>query len=143
MEARVEAGDLRHAGKPLGDRVDRGQVVRLMQRRQRHELPQAPPAPAVVTMVGPVYRAPPWTTRWPTPSTRAPPYAARSQSASESSAVRPSRTGLVQPLVGDDAAGAVLGGESRRRADALDLTARFEAPGVGLRSLVDAELEAR
>ena len=40
MEARVEAGDLRHAGKPLGHRVNRRQVVRLMERGERDQLPQ-------------------------------------------------------------------------------------------------------
>ena len=40
MEAGVEAGDLRHVGQPLGDRVDGGQVVRLMERRQRRQLAQ-------------------------------------------------------------------------------------------------------
>ena len=40
MEARVEAGDLRHAGKSLGHRVYRRQVVRLMERGKRDQLPQ-------------------------------------------------------------------------------------------------------
>ena len=40
MEARVEAGDLRHAGKPLEHRFYRRQVVRLMERGQRDQLPQ-------------------------------------------------------------------------------------------------------
>ena len=47
MKAGVEAGDLRHAGQPLGDRLDRREVVRLMQRRQRHRARAArrgPPA---------------------------------------------------------------------------------------------------
>ena len=40
MEARVEAGDLRHAGQPLGDRLDGREVVRLVERRERDEPPQ-------------------------------------------------------------------------------------------------------
>ena len=38
MEARVETGDLRHAGKPFRDRVNRRQVVRLMERRKRYQV---------------------------------------------------------------------------------------------------------
>ena len=40
MEAGVEAGDLRHAGQPLRDRFDGRQIVRLMERRQRHQRPK-------------------------------------------------------------------------------------------------------
>ena len=40
MKAGVEAGDLRHVGQPLGDRFDRREVVRLMQRRQRNQRSQ-------------------------------------------------------------------------------------------------------
>ena len=43
MEARVEAGDLRHAGKPLGHRFNRRQVVRLMERGERDQLLADPP----------------------------------------------------------------------------------------------------
>ena len=43
MEARVEAGDLRHAGQALEHRFDRRQVVRLMERSQRDELLEALP----------------------------------------------------------------------------------------------------
>ena len=72
MKARVEAGDLRHAGQPLGDRVDRREIVRLVERSERYQLAQFVET-CGVTIVGPAKRAPPWTTRWPTPSTRAPP----------------------------------------------------------------------
>ena len=37
MEARVEAGDLRHTGETLPDRVDRREIVGLVQWRQRDE----------------------------------------------------------------------------------------------------------
>ena len=40
VEARVEAGHLRYAGKPVEDRLDGGQVVRLVERGQRDERPQ-------------------------------------------------------------------------------------------------------
>ena len=40
MKARVEAGDLRHAGQPLGHRVDGREIVGLMQRRERDERPE-------------------------------------------------------------------------------------------------------
>ena len=40
MEGGIEAGDLRQVGKLLGERADGGEVVRLVQRRQRLELPQ-------------------------------------------------------------------------------------------------------
>ncbi len=37
MEARVETRDLRHAGQPVRHGVDRSQVVRLVERRQRDQ----------------------------------------------------------------------------------------------------------
>jgi hypothetical protein len=37
MERRVEAGDLRQVGVDRGDRADAGEIVRLMERRQRAE----------------------------------------------------------------------------------------------------------
>ena len=40
MKARVEAGDLRHTGEPLGDRFDRREIVRLVERSERHQLAQ-------------------------------------------------------------------------------------------------------
>ena len=40
VEAGVEASYLRHAGKLLGDRVDRRQVVRLMERSERNQRSQ-------------------------------------------------------------------------------------------------------
>jgi hypothetical protein len=40
MKAGVETGDLRHARKLLGDRVDRCQVVRLMERSERNQRSQ-------------------------------------------------------------------------------------------------------
>ena len=40
MEARVEAGDLRHAGQPLRDRVNRREIVRLVERRERYQRAQ-------------------------------------------------------------------------------------------------------
>jgi hypothetical protein len=40
MEAGVEAGDLRNAGQIRADGFDRGEVVRLMQRRERDQRPQ-------------------------------------------------------------------------------------------------------
>ena len=40
MKAGVETGDLRHAGKTLGHGVNRREIVRLMERRQRDEIAQ-------------------------------------------------------------------------------------------------------
>ena len=37
MKARVETGDLRHARQSLGHGIDCGEVVRLMERRERHQ----------------------------------------------------------------------------------------------------------
>ena len=38
VERRIEAGDLRQIGKALGDRLDRREVVRLMQGGKRRQL---------------------------------------------------------------------------------------------------------
>ena len=40
MKARIEAGDLRYAGQSFGHRIDRREIVRLMERRQRYERAQ-------------------------------------------------------------------------------------------------------
>ena len=143
MKTRVEAGDLRHAGQPRGDRIDGREVVRLMQGRERHELAQvvehlrrdqdgrgirgasvhdavsdaeqASAARSGREARTPAFRAP--------PSRRAPRRRAARRRAS--------------------APGAVLGRESRRGPDALDLAARLQPPAVGVRAAVDAELQAR
>ena len=52
-------------------------------------------------------------------------------------------TDAVQLTIGDGLARAVLGGELRGRADALDLSARFEPPAFGRRPAEHAELQAR
>jgi hypothetical protein len=49
----------------------------------------------------------------------------------------------VQRTIGDGLAGAVLRGEPRCRADALDLPARLEPPGIGGRPTDHGELQAR
>ena len=43
MKARVEAGNLRHIGEQRGYRVDRGEVVRLVERSQGLQLSQMSP----------------------------------------------------------------------------------------------------
>ena len=66
--------------------------------------------------------------------------------ATSSRAHRAQRAGRPPPpqrLVGDRCSALVLRHESRRRADAFDLTARAQAPRFIRGSLVDAELEAR
>ena len=135
MEARVEAGHLGHAGKPLGDRLDGGQVVGLVQRRQGDELAQlledlrrdhgrpAEPRPAVDDAVA---------------------HAEHARSAV--SGAEPPREAVqrgaavahrgIQRLVGQDAARASLRGEARRGADAFDLSARLQGssrPASGTR----------
>ena len=143
MEAGVEAGHLRHVGQPLGHRVDGGQVVRLMERGERRQLaqlvedlrrhdrrpgevraavddamPDAEHAGAAVALAQP-----------------------RGQRVERGAPVAHARVelGVDQAL-----ARVALDGEPRRRADAVDLPARFEAPRVAVRPPpVDAELEAR
>ena len=73
VERGVEAGDLRHAGEPLRDRLDGGQVVRLVQGSQRHQLPKLLQDLGGHDGGTGETRAPPCTTRCPTPSTREPP----------------------------------------------------------------------
>ena len=68
MKRRIEAGDLRHLRGALHHCTDRGEVVRLVQRRERDEAGRAPQATASSTRTGCVYCIPPWTTRCPTPT---------------------------------------------------------------------------
>jgi len=66
VERRVEARDVRHVGQqPLGG-VQAVQRLRLVQRRQLHQLPQAP---LDSTTTGSTRSGPPCTIRWPTAST--------------------------------------------------------------------------
>jgi hypothetical protein len=72
MEAGVEARHLGHARQPLGDRLDRSEVVRLMSGASGTSAFSSASTCGVMT-TGFAWRAPPWTTRWPTPSTWASP----------------------------------------------------------------------
>ena len=140
VEARVEAGDLRHAGEPLRDRVDRSQVVRLVKRRQREEPAEllhdprrdedgsVEPGPAVHHAV-----SDPEDARAAVPG---------AQPLGEGVEGRSSVTHRIAERLFHRSARAVLRGEAGRRADALDLAARVQAPSSARRPSVDAELQA-
>ncbi len=129
MEAGIETGDLGHAWQSLGHRIDRVEVVGLMERRERHQRAEirhdlrrddgrlrviraavhdamADAEHAGVTAV------------------------ARAKPGSEG-IERPTTVDAVfQSQVGQASAGLILGGESRRRSDAVDLTAHLHVPGA-------------
>ena len=142
VEAGVETGDLRDVGQALRDCVDGRQIVRLMKRRERNQTAQLFENLGRDHESDRVKRTPPWTTRCPTPRTRAPPYFERSHTASASSAVA-LILHVVELHIGERARFAVLGGQPRRRADALDLAAGCQPPVFGVRPDVDAEFQAR
>ena len=81
-----------HAGQPLDDGLDGRQVVRLVEGREGNQRRAASPALRGSRSSASVNAAPPWTTRWPTPTTFEPAYCERSQTASASMASRPSLT---------------------------------------------------
>ena len=66
VERRVEAGDLRRSGKGRDRRLDAGEVVRLVQRRERDELAQLGEHGVVDQHRLGRDPGPPCTTRWPT-----------------------------------------------------------------------------
>jgi hypothetical protein len=68
VEGGVEAGHLRHAGQRGAERVDAGQVVRLVQRRQRNEAAQFVDHGGIEHRSGCENFCAPCTTRWPTPA---------------------------------------------------------------------------
>ena len=141
VEARIEASHLRHLRHPLEHRVDRREVVRLMERRQRHQRSQVLEhlrrddhgcgiaRPAVDDAMADGEHAGVAVLR-PQPCGKR---VERSAGVGD---------GAVQPLLGNLLALAVLRRESRRRANAVDLAARLELPLV-FGGAVDAELEAR
>ena len=142
MEARVEAGDLRHAGKPIAHRVNRRQVVGLMKRSERDQLPQ---------ILQNLWRDNGWTgiprtsmhdAVTDTKHARAAVLGAEPLGESTERGA-PILDGAVQRIVGEDAVPSVLRRESRRGPDALDLPPRLQAPAFDLRPPIDAELEAR
>ena len=71
VKRRVETGDLRHAGKCRPGRFDAGEVVRLVQRRERNEAFSRCSSLVVDHAPAPRTSSPPWTTRWPTAAMRA------------------------------------------------------------------------
>ncbi len=143
VKAGVEAGDLRDVGKPLGNGIDRRQVVRLMERRERNQRAKflhhvrrdqrgrSEPRPTVDD--------------------------AMADTEDAGATVGGTKPGgerieggapvahhlVVQRVVGEASAGTVPGRESRRGPDAFDLPSRFESPGFDLGPPVDAELQAR
>ena len=142
MKARVEAGDLRHAGQPLGHRVDGREVVGLMQRRKRDERPE------VLQHFGSNDRR------------TGVIGAAVHNAVTDADHVRAGVTGShpcrhehegracvvhvgVHAMLTDRVAGRVLHGESRGRADRVHLAADLEPPQLLPRAPVDAELQAR
>jgi hypothetical protein len=140
MEARVEAGHLWHAGKALEHRLDRGQVMRLMQRGQGNQLAQLlqdlrrdergprVSGPAMHDSMADAEQAR-------SAVVRSEPGGQRRESAPPVARAR------LRPI--DEAiARAVLGGESRRCPNAFNLPPGRQTPGAGLRSMVDAELHA-
>ena len=142
MEARVEAGDLRHAWQPRRGRVDRGEVVRLVERGQRDEI-----AKVLQHLGGDERRA---------GVARATVHHAMADAEHARSPVartKPGREliergtrvahGLAErPLIEGRARG-VLRGEPRGGPDAVDLPACLELPDVRLRRVIHAELQAR
>ena len=142
VEAGIEAGHLRHAGQAVDDGFDRRQVVRLVERSQGNQLPQPLQDPrrdhdGAIVLRPAVDDA-----------------VAHSEDAGFAVAgANPAGQGvesaravahrLFQVLIHEDPAPSVLGGEPGRRPDPLDLAPSFEAPGLGLRPSVDAELQAR
>ncbi len=80
VERRVEAGDRGHvrAGRAL-DGVERGERLRLVQRRQVGERRAGRARPRRRRRTGARKRVPPWTTRWPTASTRPEPVERRAR----------------------------------------------------------------
>ena len=132
VEARVEAGHLRHVRQALGDGFDRREVVRLMQRRQRNQLAQVCRAPPASRRVGPAYarrRA----RRGGRRRGRARRRSAAQPRGSASSAARPSLDASHRARSSTSAAPcAVLGRQPRRRADAFDLSACLEPPGLAV-----------
>ena len=71
VKRRIKAGDLRNMRSGVKDCADRGQVVGLMQRRQRLQLCQRLQRVAIQANWG-VEFIPPWTTRCPIPVTGVP-----------------------------------------------------------------------
>ncbi len=142
MEARVEAGDLRHAGKPVGHCFNRRQVVRLMERRQRDQRSQILQNSRRDNGGTGVPRAAVHDTVTDTEHARAAVLGAepRGESPKRGASVI---DGAIQRVIGEDLAPRVLRRESRRGPDALDLAPRLQAPGFDLRPPIDAELEAR
>ena len=142
VEAGVEAGHLRDAWKLRGDRIDGGEIVRLMQWRQRHELPEIGQDLRCHNgrrgvFCAAVHHAVPDTQHATAAVPRPQPLGQRIQS---SSGILDDR---IQRMIGKHASGVVLRGEPWRGADAFDLSARFELPGLAAWPSIHAELEAR
>jgi hypothetical protein len=143
MKARIEAGDLGHAGETLRDRIDRRKVVRLVKWSQRDQCPQllqhlrrherrtGERRAAVDDAVSHTDHS-----RTFVPGTEPP--CERLQRRAPVASGR-----ALELLVGHAGAAAVFSGESRRGPDPFDLAPRFETPRAALGSLVDAELQAR
>ena len=70
VEGGIEAGDLWQVGLGGGDRTDAGEVVRLVQGRQRAE-PVELASTSSSIRTGAANSVPPCTTRWPTPASLA------------------------------------------------------------------------
>jgi len=142
MEARVEAGDLRHPRKALEDRFDRRQVRRLVKRRQRFQRPQilqdlrrdhhgaGVPRPSVDDAMADAEdpaAAEVGTEPGGQGVERAPPVSDRAD----------------RLVMGEDLPRAVLRGQTGRGSYPLDLALRLQAPALAFRPAVDAELDAR
>src|SRR6187399_1698271 len=142
MKRRVEAGDLRDARKAFRDGIDCREIVRLMQRRERHQLAQM-----VEDIAGHAHGRRKACTSM---------HDAMTDAENRRTLVLPAQPGRerversasvahrgTQRLLANRCSALVLRHESRRRADAFDLAARGQAPRLGGRSLIDAELQAR
>ena len=142
MEARVEARDLRHTGKPLEHRVYRRQVVRLMERRQRDQLLQILQNRRRDNGWTGVRRAAMHDAV--TDTKNAPAAVMGSEPRAEGTErAAPVGDAAVQRVIGENSIVSVLGREPRRGTDALDLAPRLQAPHVDRRPPIDAELDAR
>ena len=142
MEAGVEAGHLRHAGQLVPHGFDRGQVVGLMERRQRHQRAKVlqdfrrddagtgvlgaamhdAMADAQHARAGVAFAEP---------------------SGEHAERRAPIANRCIQRVVGQLRTRVVLGRETRRCSDPVDLAARLQTPGLLAGPAIHAELQAR
>src|SRR4051812_6532634 len=141
VEAGVEAGALRYVRQPLGARRDGGQVVRLMERRQRHERLQIVEHRWRDDNRCGVARAAVDDAVADAEHSRA--VKARAQPRREKLQRRGDIANLwLQRLRVEPRAGRIANRELRRRAEAFDLAARDRTPFRPVAHLVNAELQA-